>query len=255
MNREDIFAFAKETFGTEPEYLWRRSPDSAVLRHSDNRKWYGLVMNVNRKSLGMEEDGYVEALNVKCATDMIDAVRMQEGILPGYHMNKDNWITIILDGTVSGEMVENLLETSYAITSSKNKGKRATGVRNTKWIIPANPKFFDVDAAFDADDIILWKQSNHICVGDTVYLYMGAPVSAIRYKCKAVEVDIPYQFENENLSIEKAMRIQKLQKYDDTPISFQLLKEYGVYAVRGPRSIPESLIQMIEQMYYDKKEK
>ena len=211
-------------------------------------------MNVNCKSLGMEEEGYVEALNVKCAADMINVIRMQEGIYPGYHMNKDSWITIVLDGTVRREMIENLLAMSYEITSSKNKAKRAAGVRNTKWIIPANPKFYDVDATFDADDIILWKQSNRICVGDTVYLYMGAPVSAIRYKCKAVEVDIPYQFENENLSIEKAMRIQKLQKYDDAPISFQLLKEYGVYAVRGPRSIPESLVHEIEQMYYDKKE-
>ncbi len=252
MNREDILTFAKENYGTEPEYLWRRSPDSAVLRHVDNRKWYGLVMAVNCKSLGIEEEGFVDVLNVKCASDMIGTIRMQDGIFPGYHMNKDSWISILLDGTVPKNIVENLLDMSYDITSGKTTSKRSGSIRNTKWIIPANPKYYDVEAAFRTNDIILWKQSNHICVGDTVYLYVGAPVSAIRYKCKAVEVDIPYQFENENLSIEKAMRIQMLQEYNDIPISFALMKEYGVYAVRGPRSIPDSLVQEIEHLYYHK---
>ena len=63
--REALFAFAKETFGTEPEFLWEKTPDAGVLRHADNRKWYGIVMTVQRKTLGLSGEGAVEILNVK----------------------------------------------------------------------------------------------------------------------------------------------------------------------------------------------
>ena len=49
--REDILRYARDKYKTEPEYLWRRFPRYAVLRHDDNRKWYGLIMDVPRKNL------------------------------------------------------------------------------------------------------------------------------------------------------------------------------------------------------------
>lgn len=41
--RNDVFKYANETYGTEEEYLWRKSPDAAVLRNGKSGKWYGLV--------------------------------------------------------------------------------------------------------------------------------------------------------------------------------------------------------------------
>ena len=35
--REDVFKYAKKKYKTEPEFLWKRFPDCAVLRHEDNR--------------------------------------------------------------------------------------------------------------------------------------------------------------------------------------------------------------------------
>ena len=35
MEREEIFQYVKEQYGTEPEYLWKKDPDSAVLRHKN----------------------------------------------------------------------------------------------------------------------------------------------------------------------------------------------------------------------------
>lgn len=46
-----------------------------------------------------------------------------------------------------------------------------------------------------------------------------------------------------------AMKLQLLQSYEKYPIGMKLLQEHGVYAVRGPRSIPESLIREIEMIY------
>ena len=105
LTRADIFCYAKEHFGSEPEYLWARTPESAVLRHADNRKWYAIVMPVERALVG--------------------ALRTRPGFLPAYHMNKERWITLLLDGPVSREEGFQLLEMSYELT--KQKMKKASG--------------------------------------------------------------------------------------------------------------------------------
>ena len=64
MKREEIFQYVKEQYGTEPEYLWKKDPDSAVLRHK-NGKWYAIIMAVEKKTLGLEEDGKINILDVK----------------------------------------------------------------------------------------------------------------------------------------------------------------------------------------------
>ena len=124
MTREEVYSYVKETYETEPEYLWKKDPYSAVFRHKATKKWYGIVMNVNRRSLGMEEDGYVDVLNVKCETDMIGSLRMQDGVLPAFHMNKNNWISLFLDGSVAAGMIQNLLGISFEMTAGKKSGKR-----------------------------------------------------------------------------------------------------------------------------------
>ena len=45
--RQNIFDYVKEKYNTTPEYLWKRYPTYAVLRHEDNNKWYAAVMNVS----------------------------------------------------------------------------------------------------------------------------------------------------------------------------------------------------------------
>ncbi len=54
----------KEQYGTEPEYLWKKDPDSAVLRHK-NGKWMHKNYGSEKKTLGLEEDGKINILDVK----------------------------------------------------------------------------------------------------------------------------------------------------------------------------------------------
>ena len=61
-----------------------------------------------------------------------------------------------------------------------------------------------------------------------MYLYVASPVSAIRYQCRAVEVDIPCQYADENVRMSRVMRLQLLRRYDKEPVSFELLKAHGV---------------------------
>ena len=48
-----------------------------------------------------------------------------------------------------------------------------------------------MDRAFEEAEEILWKQGSGIKKGDTVFLYVAAPVSAILYRCLVTETDIP----------------------------------------------------------------
>ena len=86
-----------------------------------------------------------------------------------------------------------------------------------------------------------WKQTADIRVGDTIYMYMAAPVCAVLYRCRAVEVNIPYSYEDENLTIRKAMKIELQERYAPDRFDREFLKGFGVYAVRSQRRIPHSL--------------
>lgn len=114
--RIEILKYAKEEFNTVADYPWSKNPNFAVLRHSDNNKWYGLIMDIPKNKLGINSDEVIDAINVKCDPMMIDSLRTSDGFYSAYHMNKRNWITIALDGTVPGEDIINLLKLSYGMT-------------------------------------------------------------------------------------------------------------------------------------------
>lgn len=116
MYREDIFNYTKRKYNTDPDYPWAKFPDYAVFRHGKNNKWYGLLMNVDRNKLNIEGDGETKILNVKCDPALSGILREENAILPAYHMNKEHWISIVLDGSVPDEEIFHLLDLSYDLT-------------------------------------------------------------------------------------------------------------------------------------------
>lgn len=114
MERKELFEWAKEGYGTNPDYPW--NDWNCVLRHKENNKWYALIMEVPERKLGLAGDRIVDILNVKCDPILIGSLRMKPGYFPAYHMNKDKWISIILDGTVSDDEIKDLIELSYQLT-------------------------------------------------------------------------------------------------------------------------------------------
>ncbi len=239
--RSDILAFAHEHYQTSPDYPWRSLPKYAVLRHSDTKKWYAVIMEISKDRLGLPGHDLIDILNLKCDPVLSGSLRLKPGFLPAYHMQRGNWITILLDGTVDKETIFSLLEMSYDLTASRKKTRAAGPAGNREWLVPANPKYYDMEKAFSENEVIRWKQSSSIAVGDTVFMYVAAPVSAILYKCRAVEVDIPCSYDDGKVRMTRAMRIKLLQTYDRQRFSLKRLKDYGVYSVRGPRSVPNSL--------------
>lgn len=244
--RESVFDFAREQYDTEPEFLWRDTPDTGILRHADNRKWFAAVIRVKRSRLGLDlsDDSPVDILNVKCPSELIGSLRMQKGILPAYHMNKRHWISILLDGTVPLEEICGLLDMSYDQTARKRlSGSRSSKPKRiiTEWLIPANPKYYDVEQAFREQDEILWKQGRSIGIGNTVFLYMGAPVSSILFRCKVTAVNIPYDNPDDCVPTTQVMRIKRLQTYPHGEFSLTRMRSLGVWSVRGPRGLSNGL--------------
>lgn len=80
-------------------------------------------------------------------------------------------------------------------------------------------------------------------MGDTVCLYVAQPFSAILYRCRAMKIDIPYNYTDGELKVRKVMEIELVERYDPQKYTFARLNEFGIRAVRGPRRMPERLKQ------------
>lgn len=245
--REQLFQYVKKKYKTAPEYLWMRFPDYAVFRHADNGKWFGIVMNVSKEKLGLDGDEGVDILNVKLPDPLLAEMLMQQsGYFRGYHISRGNWVSILLDGSVPFDDVCRWLGESYLTTASRQQKQKLRPPK--EWLIPSNPKYYDVMQAFEKSDEIDWKQGKGIKRGDTVFLYVGAPVSAILYQCKVTEANIPFAYDDGNVHMKEIMKIKLLKRYPPDRFTFQKLKnEYSIYAVRGPRGLPHSLSEDLKE--------
>ncbi len=121
--RNAVFALARERYSTEAEYLWARTPTYGILRHP-NGKWYAAIMDIPKSRLGMPGDELIDVMNVQVDPVMSGSLRAMPGIFPGYHMNKEKWITMALDGTVDMAQIAILLDISYDIAGAKSPKKR-----------------------------------------------------------------------------------------------------------------------------------
>ena len=59
---------------------------------------------------------------------------------------------------------------------------------------------------------------------------------------------IPYRYENRYITIKALMKIHLQKRYETDRFTFDVLKaKYGIYAVRGPRGIPNSLSKALKK--------
>lgn len=241
--KEKVFEYISGKYLVKPEYPWEKYDQSCVFRHKENGKWFGLIMDVRGDKVGLESPDVIYVMNLKIDDPIFhDLLVKQKGIIPAYHMNKKNWISVRLNGDVPEKNVFDLIDASFEATAPKRRKAKVIAREPKEWIIPSNPKYYDVIAAFKASDVINWKQGRGIMRGDTVFLYVGAPVSAILYKCMVLETDIPYDYSDKNLTITALMKIKLLKQYEPDEFTFERLNdEFKIFAIRGPRGTTPSL--------------
>ena len=122
MTRQEVYDYVKKEYETDPEYLWARYPDTAVLRNASG-KWYGIIMDVSKQKFGLDSDEVIDVLNVKANVEAVDFLITLPGIFRAYHMSKTNWVSVFLDGTASDDTIINLLSDSYEMTMAKKNKK------------------------------------------------------------------------------------------------------------------------------------
>ena len=112
-----IMTRVQEKYENQLEYLWEKSPDTAILRHENNQKWYAVLMKISWDKLEKGREGLVETVNLK--HDQVSDLLVKKGIYPVFHMNKRYWISLPLDDTLTDEKVLELFERSWFLTSKK----------------------------------------------------------------------------------------------------------------------------------------
>lgn len=111
-------------FNVDPDYPFEQSQYQSygVFRHSDNSKWFALIMNVKRQVvLKNADNNTVDIINLKIEPRKIETLIKKEGIYPAYHMNHKNWISVMLDDSLSDDDIMILIEESFALTEKQNQ--------------------------------------------------------------------------------------------------------------------------------------
>lgn len=113
-----LIDFVRKQYRDELEFLWEHD-GNAVWRRADNRKWYGVMVRLSKRKLGLEEDEITELVNLRIDPDTIENTVDHQRIFPGWHMNKRHWVSVILDGQVTNDDLIELLNYSYHKASQR----------------------------------------------------------------------------------------------------------------------------------------
>ncbi|MBD5132570.1 MAG: hypothetical protein HDT28_08315 [Clostridiales bacterium] len=114
-----VIEYVRGKYGDELEYLWEKFPTNAVFRRKDNDKWYGAILVISKRKLGLKSDEVVDVIDLRIDPEVLPSVVDGKRYFAGYHMNKKNWFTICLDGSVDIAEVCEWLDKSYALASKK----------------------------------------------------------------------------------------------------------------------------------------
>lgn len=120
----EVMTYARETYGDEPEFLWEKLSDSAILRRKDSQKWYAVLMPLSKRKLGLPSDEIAEIIDLRIHPSQMAGTVDNARYFPGWHMNKKSWYTVVLDGSVPTEELCRRMDESYALASGTGRSAR-----------------------------------------------------------------------------------------------------------------------------------
>ena len=122
MKKQEFLEYCLDTYGTSPDYPFDADFETAVLRHTDNRKWYAIVMRVSRRKFGFDSDEVIDVVNLKLPIEIFGSFGAADGVYPAYHMNKLHWISVLLPDAPD-DVVRFLVNVSFEATKRGGKSK------------------------------------------------------------------------------------------------------------------------------------
>lgn len=105
-----------DVYQVSPDFPWK-GDRSGVFRHTDSKKWFGLIMRIRRKKLLKNGDETpVDVINLKINPDMRMELTAHEGIYPAFHMNHKQWISVVLNNTLTDDEIMRHISESFRLT-------------------------------------------------------------------------------------------------------------------------------------------
>jgi len=119
-----LMDYVLDTYGIEPERPFRTAPDTLVFRNTGNRKWFAVLLGQLPKTcIGLADEGLADVLNLKCDPLMTHSLIDNQTIFHAYHMNKEHWISVLLDSPISTDELTFLVDLSYRLVERKSSLK------------------------------------------------------------------------------------------------------------------------------------
>ena len=108
---KNVAEYIRRKYGIKPDYPFE--DDTPVFRHTDNGKWFAIVIRdvPNAKLCGGE--GRSDVINFKCDPLLASCAADGKRIFPAYHMNKRHWNTIRIDGDLPAQLIREWIRDSY----------------------------------------------------------------------------------------------------------------------------------------------
>ena len=120
MTKQEFFELCSSLYFTLPDYPFDEDFETAVFRHSDNRRWFALSMQISRRKFGLDNDEIIDVVNLKLPTEMFGSFSAADGVSPAYHMNKLHWISVLLPDAPD-DVVQFLVNASFEATKAPKK--------------------------------------------------------------------------------------------------------------------------------------
>ena len=120
MTKQQFLKYCLDAYGTSPDYPFDDHLETAVFRHTGNKKWFALVMKVSRRKFGFDSDEVIYVVNLKLPTEMFGSFGAADGVYPAYHMNKLHWISVLLPDAPD-DVVQFLVNVSFEATKAPKK--------------------------------------------------------------------------------------------------------------------------------------
>ncbi|MGV0167355.1 MmcQ/YjbR family DNA-binding protein [Furfurilactobacillus sp. WILCCON 0119] len=110
-----VIAACADQFDSHPEFLWARTPNNAIFRKASNQKWFAALLTVPKNKVIGTDSTPVELIDVRVPSDQLTTLVDHQTVFPGYHMNKQHWVTVLLDGSMATERLLTLIAASYEL--------------------------------------------------------------------------------------------------------------------------------------------
>ena len=117
---EDILCYVKGEYNSTTVQPFKSNPEIKALV-TPNDKWYALFLDIEYNKLQKDSlvDSKVKIVNLKHIPSKISTVIDNRNIFQAYHMNKNHWISVVLDNNIDIEYVKELIELSYVLVNNK----------------------------------------------------------------------------------------------------------------------------------------